>query len=167
MVPPCGNLDTDSFFVSLLKTFFEALFRKSRYNSTVFSSLSTNKIYLIVATEEFLIRSNWTARTIERSDPGNLPSPYDILTIDGIYNDYHMNPKHWQNHSAYECLKKYSNPFDWRPGQLMLISSETWKEETVLFRWGLISSDATSGALLLRRRKGNGYEMWIYGVLQI
>lgn len=55
----------------------------------------------------------------------NKPTPVDVSTINQIYNEYHNNPAQYQNHSAYECLKMYSNPFDWRPGQLILISSDT------------------------------------------
>lgn len=135
---------------------FETLFRNSRYNSTVFSSISTNEISVVVATEKFLTQSDWTAGA-SISYPNitiyNVTMGFEeFWAINETHNDYHKNPTQYQNHSTYGCLKTYMNPFDWRPSMLILISSDTESRmvnSSVLLQWKTVRPQATSAAHFL------------------
>lgn len=102
---------------------------------------------------------DWSKLENSAKNPGhNLLISSDISTIYEIYNDYHKNPAQYQNHSIYECLTTYNNRFDWRPGYLILISSDTQPftqasntqlNDSFLLQWNYIRSDANSASHFL------------------
>lgn len=133
----------------------------------MFSSLSINDISVAVATEEFLTVSDWTASKLgnfsevlkssnfnnkpisqkrssiqDMHDDYNRDSAWHQNQINELYNDYHKNPTQYQNHTIYECLKTYMDPFNWRPTMLILISSDTVSfphlNNSVLLQWEVI-----------------------------
>lgn len=124
---------------------------------------------MIVVTEEFLTVSNWTASKLGNwsdivknpafSEPitqkrSTIRDKYDYhkdptwhqSQIDELYTDYHKDPAQYRNHSIYECLKAYVNPFEWRPLRLILISSDTDSflhlNNSVLLQWEMIRPDS-------------------------
>lgn len=123
---------------------------------------------MAVVTEEFLTVSNWTSsksgnwseivknpnfervnQKQSRIRDGNdhLKDPaWHQSQIDELYTDYHKDPAQYRNHSVYECLKAYVNPFEWRPLRLILISSDTDSflhlNNSVLLQWELIQPDS-------------------------
>ena len=168
--PSCDYLDAHHFLVSLFQPISEIpLLREFRYNSVVFSSLSINDISVTVATKEFLTVSDWTASKLGNSSD-NLMNPnfkapipektttsndaHDIhgnsswyqSLIDELYTDYHKDPSQYRNHSIYECLKAYKNPFEWRPFRLILITSDTHSflhlNNSILLQWEIIRPNA-------------------------
>lgn len=71
---------------------------------------------------------------------------WHVDRINKLYTDYHQNPWQYQNHSVYECLKTYMNPFDWRPVMLIMISSDTESflhlNSSVLLQWEQVLADS-------------------------
>jgi hypothetical protein len=133
---------------------------KDRYNSAVFSSISTNDIAWVVATEKFLTGEEWPANTTTgntTAEPGSsiyrganlimlghtsMPDDGSFASVSIIHNDFHDNPGLYVNHTTYECLKAYKTPFAWRPSKLIMVSSNTSSPQelnsSALLAWGII-----------------------------
>jgi len=139
---------------------------KDRYNSVVFSSISTNDIAWVVATEEFLTGEEWPANTTTgktTAEPGSsiyrganrivqghgsMPNDGSFASVSIIHNDFHDNPGLYVNHTTYECLEAYRTPFTWRPSKLIMVSSNTSSSQelnsSALLAWGIINQGPDS-----------------------
>lgn len=134
------------------------------YNSAVFSSISTNEFAWVVATETFLTGGEWPANTTTgntTAEPGSsvyqgatqgyysMPDDGSFASVSIIHNDYHENPRLYENHTTYDCLKAYRTPFAWRPSQLIMVSSNTSSSQqlnsSTLLAWGIIKQQNYAG----------------------
>ena len=113
-----------------------------------------------MATESFLTGGKWSANTTTgntTAEPGSsvyqgaevIPQGHTLMPDDGsfasvsiIHNDYHNNPRLYENHITYDCLKAYRTPFTWRPSKLIMVSSNTSSSQqlnsSALLAWGII-----------------------------
>ena len=46
------------------------------------------------------------------------------MALSTVHNDYVENHALYKNHSTYDCLNQYMDPFQWRPRSLIMISSD-------------------------------------------
>ena len=83
----------------------------------------------VIAKEAYLTGEAWHPSDSTWNDTvGYARSEISGLQFDALWrlhNDYVTNSTLYKNHSTYDCLKAYVNPFDWRPLFLIMISSDT------------------------------------------
>ena len=76
-----------------------------------------------MAREGYLTGSVWDPRNATWWDTvGYAENGLDILSR--VHNDYVDNPALYKNHSTYDCLNQYMDPFQWRPSYLIMMSSD-------------------------------------------
>ncbi|KAL8659177.1 MAG: hypothetical protein Q9226_000584 [Calogaya cf. arnoldii] len=154
MVLPGTELTTYPFPVSVLANWKDVIVKEHRYNSTVFSSLNTNGIAWVIVSESFLDGPSWTDESATLFNPVVLhydtPKQYTntFEVISAIHNDYQNSSSSYENHTTYDCLKAYLNPFDWRPRLLMMISHNetTMVNDSTYLSWGIESAAHDSRA---------------------
>lgn len=83
--------------------------------------------------------------TVDESYDYHKDSTWHESRIDELYTDYQKDPAQYRNHTIYEYLKTYMNPYDWRPLMLILISSDTESflhlNSSILLQWEMIRPD--------------------------
>ncbi|KAG8527921.1 uncharacterized protein KY384_006837 [Bacidia gigantensis] len=127
------------------------------YNSTVFSSLTGNGVAFVTAHESFLEGPSWTNETATpfipvihgHGPPNTTTNTFEIISA--IHNDYRNNTSLYENHTTYECLSAYMNPFSWRPRLLIMISSNesVLNNSATYIDWGIQTSAPDAVAHLL------------------
>lgn len=114
------------------------LLRTYRYNSTVFSSISTNDFAWVIVNEDFLTGPPWNPNRMD----GNIS-----VVVDTIHNDYQTNMSSYQHLNIVECLQNYSTPFSWRPNLIMVSpgGNSTLLHNSSVLAWNLYQDGPQNG----------------------
>lgn len=104
----------------------------SRYNSVVFSSVTTNVFNVVVAKEDFLTGPTWSSNTVTGYGPviegtlaynlsGGGSGAYPSVPM--LHNQYLADGSSFENMSSWKCIDRFIETFQWRPN-VILISSD-------------------------------------------
>lgn len=80
----------------------------------------------------------------------------DAAAVTAIHKDYYNNSMSYENHSTYDCLKAYQNPFDWRPNKLIMVTTNAKPlnqriNSSILLFWSIKKQSASDEAHFLCR----------------
>jgi hypothetical protein len=143
----------------------------TRYNSIVFTSRSSNVSIVLTVTPSFLNGSTlWNNDTLN----GYATIPYGTFAynmtvgpvhgsnwawnaVQHLQNDYVQNRGSYQQLNNYDCFKRSTNMFSWRPNFLLVSDDPDWRyglNSTVL-NWSLNFPPQSSG--LCEEHPGSGF----------